>query len=310
MSTPPIDTFLTTWRADPLTLGVLVVASAAYLWGVQRLRRRGEQWPLRSTVGFFVLGLGSYAVIELGFLGVESADLRWAFTTRVALLIFVVPAGIAAGRPIELVQRASGERGAARIAAVLGSRIVRLFGNAVFATIFIALVFCLFLTPAAWVMRGTPWLNDALGVIVPVVGMAMVLPMMALGALHTGLFITIEFLLAFVELLIDSVPGILLRLNDTILDHGPTIVGAASWWPSPLHDQHLAGDFLWFIAEVADVPVLMLLLLRWMRHDRREAASFDELSDEEYEAMTQAHLRGAAREDVEPAQRGADAARG
>lgn len=75
--------------------------------------------------------------------------------------------------------------------------------------------------------------------------------------------------------------------------HPPTIAGAASWWPTPLHDQHLAGDFLWFIAEVADVPVLVILMIRWMRSDRRDAAGFDDLPDEEYDALVQEHLRGA-----------------
>ncbi|MBU4464693.1 MAG: cytochrome c oxidase assembly protein [Actinobacteria bacterium] len=262
------------------------------MFGMRRLHQRGEHWPLRNALGFFGLGLGSYAVIELGFLGVESADLRWAFTTRIALLIFVVPACVAAGRPIELWQRAAGEQTANRISAVLRSRLIGVFGNAMFATVFIAAVFCLFLTPIAWVLRGTPWLNAAVGIVVPLVGMVMVLPLMALGALHTGLFITIEFLLAFVELVIDSIPGILLRLNESVLDHAPVITGTASWWPNPLHDQHLAGDFLWFIAEVADVPVLVFLMIRWMRSDRREAKTFDDLDDDEYEAMTQAHLRG------------------
>ncbi len=66
---------------------------------MRRVRRRGEPWPLRRTIGFFALGLLPYAVIELGFLGTFSADLRWAFSTRIALLIFAVPAGIAAGAP-------------------------------------------------------------------------------------------------------------------------------------------------------------------------------------------------------------------
>lgn len=172
-------------------------------------------------------------------------------------------------------------------------RLVRLFGNAVFATIFIAVVFCVFLTPLAWTLRGTPWIAAVLGVAVPLLGLAMVVPLFALTAAHTGLFITIEFLLAFVELLIDSIPGILLRLTDALVDHAPTIAGAASWWPTPLHDQHLAGDFLWFIAEVADVPVLVILMIRWMRSDRRDAAGVDDLPDEEYDALVQEHLRGA-----------------
>lgn len=78
--------------------------------------------------------------------------------------------------------------------------------------------------------------------------------------------------------MIDSIPGILMRLNDTVID-GITTVAGTGWWPNPLHDQHLAGDLLWFIAEAADVPVLILLLLRWARRDRAEAADFDALTD-------------------------------
>ena len=284
-ATPPIDVFLSTWRADPITLGVLVVASITYLGAVVRVRRRGEAWPVRRTIGFFALGLLPYAVIELGFLGVSSSELRWAFSTRIALLIFAVPAGIAAGRPLDLVPAGVRER-------VLAARITRIIGNAMVATVVVAAIFCVFLTPLAGILRVNPVIEASLGIVVPLIGLAMVLPMMALGALHTGTFIAIEFLLAFVELLIDSVPGLLMRLNDAVLDLIPDATRAVSWWPSPLHDQHLAGDAIWFIAEFADVPILVLLMIRWMRSDRVEAKGFDDLSDEDYAEMTRAHLRG------------------
>ncbi|MBQ9916743.1 MAG: cytochrome c oxidase assembly protein [Microbacterium sp.] len=269
---------------------MLLVASTAYIVGVVRVRRRGEVWPVLRTIGFFGLGLAPYAVIELGFLGTYSSELRWAFSTRIALLIFAVPAGVAAGRPLELYSRATGDRGRARLDRLLATRIVRITGNAMVATVVIAAVFCLFLTPVAGILRVNPVIEASLGVVVPLVGLAMVLPMMALGAVHTGTFIAIEFLLAFVELLIDSVPGLLLRLNDTVLDLIPDAARAVSWWPSTLHDQHLAGDLIWFIAEFADVPILVILMIRWMRTDRAEAKTFDDLTDEEYDEMTRAHL--------------------
>ncbi|MDQ1137153.1 putative membrane protein [Microbacterium sp. SORGH_AS 1204] len=283
--TPPVDVFFSTWRADPGTIGALLVASIAYLGTVARMRRRGKSWPVRRTVGFFALGLLPYAVIELGFLGSYSSELRWAFSTRIALLIFVIPAGVAAGRPLDLLPAGVRER-------LLASRLTRILGNAMVATIVIAAVFCLFLTPLAGILRVNPAVEASLGIVVPLVGLAMVLPMTALGAVHTGTFIAIEFLLAFVELLIDSVPGLLMRLNDSVLDLVPDATRALSWWPSPLHDQHLAGDMIWFIAEFADVPILVILMIRWMRSDRVEAKAFDDLSDEQYEEMTRAHLHG------------------
>lgn len=116
--------------------------------------------------------MGSYAVAELGFLGTYSTELRWAFTTRIALLIFAVPALLAVGRPLDLLVQAGGDGTAARVATVMRWRLVRLFGNAVFATIFIAVVFCVFLTPLAWTLRGTPWIAAVLAVAVPLLGAA------------------------------------------------------------------------------------------------------------------------------------------
>ena len=291
---PSIPVFLTAWRFDPVAAVVLAIAAGLYLAGVILADRRGRRWPLRRTLAFFALGLGSFAVVEFGFLGAYSHDLRWAFTTRIALLLFVVPACISLGRPIALLRASLGDTGVTRLERLLRTRLIRLFGNAIFATIFSALVFCVFLTPAAWVLRGTPWLGSLMGVVIPLLGLVMVLPIVENAVGRTSLFITVEFLLAFVELVIDAVPGIVLRLNDAILDHAPIIpapvAAAASWWPNPVHDQHLAGDLLWFIAEIADVPILVLLFVRWSRSERREEKKFDELTDEQLDELTRQHL--------------------
>ncbi|MDP9026625.1 MAG: cytochrome c oxidase assembly protein [Actinomycetota bacterium] len=273
---------------------VIVVAAGLYLAGVVRAGRGGIHWPIRFTLAFTMLGLGSFAVVEFGFLGAYSHDLRWAFTTRIALLLFVIPACISAGRPIGLLRASLGESAAARLEWMLRTRLLRLFGNAIFATLFSAAVFCLFLTPLAWVLRGTPALSAGMGVVIPILGLIMVLPIVENAGGRTSLFITVEFLLAFVELVIDAVPGIILRLNDTILDHGPVIgpaiASAASWWPNPVHDQHLAGDALWFIAEIADVPILVLLFVRWSRSEKREEKKYDDLTDEQLDELTRQHL--------------------
>ena len=290
--TPPLLDLLTTWRADPVTIVILVGASVLYALGMRTAARRGSPWPRSRAVAFYALGLGSYALVELGFLGTWSSELRWAFVARIALLLLAVPGLIALGRPLDLLRVCLSPAARQRVDAVLDGRVFRVLGNAMFATLFAAAVFCVFLTPLAGVLRTSPVLGEAIGVVTLGAGLVLVVPMMALTGIHTSTFLAIEFLLAFVELVIDSIPGILLRLNDTIVDGVTTLTPGAAWWPNPLHDQHLAGDLLWFIAEVADVPILIILLVRWHRRDRREAASFDELTDEEHDALVQAHLRG------------------
>lgn len=290
--TPPIATFFETWHLDPVALTATIVAALLYGAGVVSLARRGERWPVLPTLGFFLLGLGSFAVIEFGFLGVHSMDLRWAFTTRIALLLFAVPGLIALGLPVTLAKRVLGGMPLRVMDAVLSSWPIRLLGNAVFAPLLALAAFMVFLTPLAGSIREAPLGQALITVLVPTVGLLMVLPIIEHTTQRTSFFITVEFMLVFVELVIDAIPGILLRLNNGILDHVPPVLGTLpAWFPSSYHDQHLSGDLLWFIAEIADVPVLILLFIRWSRMDRTEAKQLDELSDEEMDALTREHLR-------------------
>ncbi len=270
-----------------------MLAGALYAAGVLALRRRGVPWPRIRTVWFYALGLGSFAVVDLGFLGVWSVDLRWAFTTRIALLLFAVPGLLSLGAPIALARLVLTGGSLKRMDAILRSWPVRLAGNAVFAPLFALAAFSVFLTPLAGSLRESAVAGGMLTVVVPLVGLLMVLPIVENTTQRTSFFITVEFLFVFVELVVDAIPGILLRLNNHVLDGLGQVGGSLpAWFPSAYHDQHLSGDLLWFIAEFADIPVLILMFVRWSRIDRSEAKALDELTDEEMDALTREHLRG------------------
>jgi putative membrane protein len=295
-TTPPIPVLLTTFSFDPVVTIALAIGAFLYTWGLVVLARRGERWPAWRAWCFYLLGLGSFAWIQYGFLGTWSHDLRWAFTTRIALLIFLVPMMIALGGPITLMRRTFGPRAHAVLEGALRSWPVRLMGNAIFAPLVPLVGFLFFLTPLAGPLRLDPGWSAAITLLVPMIGLLITLPITEDTDSRSSTFIIYEFLLAIVELLLDSIPGILLRLNGHVLDGvaaaTQTVAGAAlpHWFPNPLHDQHLSGDFLWFLAEIADLPVIIALFTRWSRVDRRDAKKVDELSDEDYEAAVKAHL--------------------
>lgn len=275
---------------------ILVAAAVLYTKGLVAAKGRGIRWPLWNSFAFYVLGLGSFAALSFGFPGTYSHDLRWAFTLKVTSYLFVVPLLIGLGKPLTLARRTLGPVGAARIEEVLGHRLVRMLSNTLMAALLGLAMFTLFLTPFFYVLRTNPAAEVVLTLVVPLMGLLMTVPIMEDGAGRTGSLIVVEFIFVFIELLADAVPGILMRLSPGVLDGATSVPGNhAAWFPAPLRDQQLAGDLMWFLAEVVDLPLIILMFVRFSRTEKREAKSFDDLSDEEIEALSRAHLERGVR---------------
>jgi putative membrane protein len=77
------------------------------------------------------------------------------------------------------------------------------------------------------------------------------------------------------------VPGFALRLHRTLstsffdhrLLHG--------WSPIAIHDQQTAGTVLWCVAELLDLPFLVLVFRLWLKADARDAAEVDAVLEAE-----------------------------
>lgn len=288
---PALDTFLGTWSLDLWALCFLLAAGGLYAWGLLRASRAGSHWPLWRIAAFYVVGLGSYAAVSFGFLGTHSPELRWAFSIRIALLLFVVPAGLALGLPLGLAKVAIRPGRLRSILAAVARRPVRLFSNSAVAPVLGLVVLSMMLTPLAGITRMSPLWEGLLGMAIPLLGLLMVLPMVEEKTqVSTGL-IMVQFVFAFIELLADAIPGLLMRLSPTVFDGAAALGGARpAWFPAALADQQLAGDWLWFVAEIMDLPVLILLVVRMAKSDRGERKILDELTDQQMDELNAAHL--------------------
>lgn len=288
---PPLSEFIGTWSLDPWALGLMLAAGGLYSLGLARAATMGVRWPFWRIAAFFGLGLGLYAVINFGFLGTNSPDLRWAFSIRIALLLFVVPAGMALGLPLGLARLTMRE---GRLRSWLGAaarRPLKLFSNSAVAPVVGLLVLSMMLTPMAGITRMNPFLEGLLSIVIPLLGLLMVLPLVEEKTRISTAIIMLQFVFAFIELLGDAIPGLLMRLSPNILDGAAAVSGARpQWFPSAVRDQQLAGDWLWFIAEIMDLPVLILLFLRFTKSDNRERKVLDELTDEQMDQLNAVHL--------------------
>jgi cytochrome c oxidase assembly factor CtaG len=266
---------LTQWRPAVVPVLVVVAMLAAYGVGVRGARRAGHRWSAGRALVFAVLGVGSYAVVTLGFLGVYSPYLRWAFAAQAALLLLVVPPLIALGQPIQLARKALGDKAARRLDHLVRSRAARILSHPIGGPTLLLVVLLLFLTPLPPEVRAHPAALAAAQIVLPALGLLAVLPVAAGEEPVSSTTMAIGFLIAFLELVADAVPGILLRLHSTVIGASVHLSSVPTWLPRPLRDQQLSGDVLWFIGEAIDLPFLAWLVVRWIRADQREAAVVD-----------------------------------
>ncbi|MEN8582408.1 cytochrome c oxidase assembly protein [Arthrobacter sp. KBS0703] len=291
---PTWDVVWRSWTLNWPALALLLLAAVLYARGVRAAARRGITWPWWRTVTFYVLGLGSFTVLSCGFTGVYSHDLRWVFTLKVTSYLFVVPLLVAAGRPLTLARTSLGTAGASRLERILDHAVVRCLSNTLVAALLGLGIFSLFLTPLFYTLRTSTLWDVLLTIFVPLLGMLMAVPIIEDASTKAiSSLIIVEFIYVFIELLADAVPGILMRLSPGIMDGaGRAAAGRPSWQPGPLRDQQMAGDLLWFIAEIVDLPLIILMFVRFARSDRREARTFDDLTDDELDALNRQHLTG------------------
>jgi cytochrome c oxidase assembly factor CtaG len=282
---PSLGGVATAWRLDPLALLVVLGLAAGYLAGVRRVSARsrtaeGPRWPAARTAAFFGLGLTGLTVVSMGWPAAYAPELFSVYAVQVTMIMLVVPFLLALGRPISLAKAALGDTGRARLEHLLASRPARFFTVPVVSPLLLAVApFLIFFTPLYRLTLTQPGLLPVLHLVLLVIGLGVLVPLWEADTIAARFPYAVALLFAFVELLLDAVPGIIIRLDTHVIAAGYFAALARPWGPSPLHDQQLGGDLLWCVGEAIDVPFLALLVVQWIRSDARDAARIDHALD-------------------------------
>ncbi|WP_375502352.1 cytochrome c oxidase assembly protein [uncultured Jatrophihabitans sp.] len=273
---PVVSGVLTQWSVEPLAVVVVIALAVAYAIGVRRL---GRPWPRGRSITF---GIGLLLLLwtSSGFLEAYADSLYWVWAAQTLLLWLFVPIVLLFGHPLQLARAVFG-RGSG-IDRVLGSRPVKIVSNPLIGPALVPILsFALFFGPLpGWAITTAPvgWL---LHLALVLIGAVMVLPLVGLDDDVSSLAVGLSLAIGSFELVIDALPGIVLRLNTHLATSYFDHVDRHSWSPKPLHDQQLAGGVLWTIAELIDLPFLLLVFRRWLRADARDAANVDAVLEAE-----------------------------
>ena len=267
---------VTSWTWDGPAVALCVVLAAVYAWGVARVRSRGLQWPARRTVAWFA-GIASLFVITAGGLGAHAHTVLWVYTVQVLTLLLATPVLLAYGRPLAMAADALAPRAAARVLHARSGVVLRLASSPAIGPLVVPIVLSvIFFSPVLTITLEHSWAYYLLQFALVGIGFIIAIGLVGDGAERdSSLALAATVAIAFIELLFDAVPGIVLRLRTHL-------VGTAYWTRvhqghrlSALTDQQHAGAALWFIAEFADLPFLLIVIRRWIRVDQLDAVRID-----------------------------------
>ena len=291
MENPPqltVGRLFSSWQADVPALLVVVLLGGLYGWGVLRLRRRGESWPVARTAAFALFGLGTIVVATMSALAVYDRVLFWPAAVQNVLLDLIAPLGLALGDPLRLALRALPERAAARAQGALTGRVLRLLTFPLVSTALVLTTeLTIYFTPYFETALANGWLHQLMYLQLLLAGSLFVLPVLTREeALPAWCTHPVRAALVFVDGIIDAVPGIVVMTHGTLIAGSWYLAHSPSWAPDVQHDQQLGGGAMVGIAELVALPFLLAILVQWARTERAETVALDRRLDRELERAT------------------------
>jgi putative copper resistance protein D len=293
-------------RLNSLLAVFLLVAAAVYVYGVVRLRQRGDAWPAARTVAFLVGGLGSIAAVTVS--GIEAYDTTLVSVHMVQhmVLSMVAPIFLALGAPVTLALRTLSARPRAVLLAVVHSRVARVVTFPLVAFgLFIANPFVLYFSDLYRVTMENALVHEITHVHFILTGCLFFWPLLGLDPLPNRWPYPARALLMVLSVPFHTVLGLTIMQSRTLLG-GDWYPALQLDWADPFTDQRIAGGILWAGGEVVSVTMLGVLVLQWIRQSEREARRTDRALDRA-EAAGRGAATAPAEEDAGPRDTGGGA---
>ncbi|EXG80866.1 cytochrome c oxidase assembly protein [Cryptosporangium arvum] len=272
-------TLFTAANLDQWMAIALVAAAGLYLYGVHKLRARGDRWPIGRTLAFVPGGLGIVAVATLSGLGTYDDTLFSAHMIQHMLLSMVGPILMALGAPVTLALRTLPAKPKSWLLKFLHSRYFRLISHPLIAfTFFIATPYALYLSGWYPATLTSTWLHEFTHVHFMVVGSLFFWPLIGLDPLPGRWPYPARALMMIISMPLHAVLGVIImqmagRIATAYYE------GLNLSWISPEMDQQVGGGLLWASGDLISLLMLAAFVTQWIRSDERTAARIDRQLD-------------------------------
>ncbi len=278
-----LGSVFTQWELVSWASVLILLTAVLYLWGVLRMRRRGDHWPVGRTAAFLAAMVAA-AVATISGIGTYDDTLLSDHMAQHMILAMIVPLAMALGAPITLALRTLPRRPRGWLLAVLHSRVAKVLS-------FPPLTFTLFIvTP--WALYFSGWyaatlhhdyLHELTHLHMVVVGCLFFWPIVGIDPVPGRVSYPFRLVLLVLTLPFHAFMGVTIMSQETLiggdwypeLHEGP--MGA--WLPDPSADQHLAGGILWSTGDLIGLLFFAVLFAQWVRASMAEARREDRRLD-------------------------------
>ncbi|MFE6099437.1 cytochrome c oxidase assembly protein [Streptomyces laurentii] len=262
-----------------------VAGLVLYIWGVVRLRRRGDSWPVNRTV-FFVVGVLTIALVMCTKLNDYGMVMFSVHMVQHMVISMLSPILLLLGAPVTLALRAlpvaatRGTKGPRELLLMLlHSRYMRVITHPGFTIpMFIASLYALYFTPLFDFLMESQTGHIVMMVHFLAVGLSFFWPIMGVdpGPHRPGY--VMRMLELFAGMPFHAFFGIALMMaTSPMVDtykNPPASLGIDA-----LADQSAAGGIAWGFSEIPSVLVLIALVYQWYHSEQRQAARKDRAAD-------------------------------
>lgn len=280
-----LDRWFTSYKLDLVWLVIVVAATALYLYGVRKLKKRGDNWPIGRTISW-LLGMGLLLWITNGPLNVYEQYLFSVHMLAHMILTMGVPVLLVPGAPVTLLMRASDarkddSRGLREwVLWAVHTPWAKLVSNPIFAAInFAASLVIFYFTPLfAWSTQdhlGHQWMI----VHFLITGYLFVQAVVGVDPGPVRIPHLLRLMLLIATLAFHAFFGLSLMNGESLLL--PEWYGAMgrTWGEDPLTDQQTGGAIAWGIGEMPAAVLTIIVSIQWFRSDVRDAKRLDRASD-------------------------------
>ncbi|MFE7623778.1 MULTISPECIES: cytochrome c oxidase assembly protein [unclassified Streptomyces] len=280
--------------ADPFFLTGCVLAVLLYGYGVLRLRRRGDEWPVARTV-LFVVGVLTIALVMCTRLNDYGMVMFSVHMVQHMVISMLSPILLLLGAPVTLALRAlpvarRGSKGPRELLLMLlHSRYMKVVTHPAFTIpLFIASLYALYFTPLFDYLMGSTAGHLGMMVHFLAVGLVFFWPIMGVdpGPHRPGY--VMRMLELFAGMPFHAFFGIALMMASQpmveVYKNPPASLGIDA-----LSDQSAAGGIAWAFSEIPSVLVLVALVFQWYRSEQRTAKRSDRAADRDGDQELQAY---------------------